>query len=184
MGEPSERITDLDAIETLINGGLMYVVDPTNTTQDLAGSAFIITKENFLKETKALVDANTAKVGISSGQASAIEANTAKVGITTEQSSAIQTNTNNTSKVLPSNVAASISNVGLLRYVEQQYRTALEMVMQTALGVYAYVTVKENIFDIAKSIAERFRLRAVADGATFESLAALETTLTNLNNIA
>ena len=39
------------------------------------------------------LDANTAKVGITTEQASAIEANTAKVGITTEQASAIEANT-------------------------------------------------------------------------------------------
>ena len=39
------------------------------------------------------IDANTAKTGISSGQASAITANTAKTGITSGQASAITTNT-------------------------------------------------------------------------------------------
>ena len=61
------------------------------------------------------VAANTAKTGISSGQASAITANTAKVGITSSQASEITANTNKTgiSSAQSNAIIANTAKVGI-----------------------------------------------------------------------
>jgi hypothetical protein len=62
-----------------------------NTAARVGGNLVEIAEDLILKQTE--IDLNTAKVGISTAQASAIAANTAKAGITTAQASAITANT-------------------------------------------------------------------------------------------
>tara|TARA_R110000772_G_scaffold192363_1_gene303326 strand:- start:107 stop:1042 length:936 start_codon:yes stop_codon:yes gene_type:complete len=92
----NQLVTGLDAIVTLPDSGIIHVVDTTDNSQNVAGSSFKITKENFLKENTAAILLNTDKVGITTEQATAITNNTVKVGITTDQASAIVLNTSKT----------------------------------------------------------------------------------------
>jgi hypothetical protein len=58
----NERLTDLDQLETLLGTGLIHVVDPTDNTQNVAGTSFKMTKDDFLKENTAAILLNTNKV--------------------------------------------------------------------------------------------------------------------------
>jgi hypothetical protein len=75
----NQRVTDLDPIVTLPDSGIIHVVDTTNNTQDAAGSSFKITKANLLKENTAAILLNTAKVGVTPAQSTAITNNTNKI---------------------------------------------------------------------------------------------------------
>ena len=92
----NKRVTDLETIATAPISGVMHFVDTTDSTQNAAGSSFKVTKEDFLKENTAAILLNTSKVGFTDalvGSAPTVTANTAKVGITTGQASAIVINT-------------------------------------------------------------------------------------------
>ena len=66
MTVENKKVTDLDLITTLPDSGLMYVIDPTNLTQNPSGSSFRMTKANYLKENTAAILLNTAKVSFDS----------------------------------------------------------------------------------------------------------------------
>ena len=95
-----KRVTDLTSITTAPTTGVMHFVDITNQTQNAAGSSFKVTKADFLKEATASILLNTAKTGITTGQASAITANTAKVGYTEAAVTANTTVVANASAIL------------------------------------------------------------------------------------
>ena len=67
------------------------LVDGSITIADIADDA--VTEAKLANAINSAIAANTAKTGITSGQASAITANTAKTGITTAQANAITANT-------------------------------------------------------------------------------------------
>jgi len=67
------------------------IVDGAITIADIADDA--VTEAKLANAINSAIAANTAKTGITSGQASAITANTAKTGITTAQADAITANT-------------------------------------------------------------------------------------------
>jgi len=67
------------------------LVDGSITIADIADDA--VTEAKLANAINSAIAANTAKTGITSGQASAITANTAKTGITSSQASAITANT-------------------------------------------------------------------------------------------
>jgi len=67
------------------------IVDGAITIADIADDA--VTEAKLANAINSAIAANTAKTGITSGQASAIVANTAKTGITSGQASAIVANT-------------------------------------------------------------------------------------------
>ena len=67
------------------------IVDGAITIADIADDA--VTEAKLANAINSAIAANTAKTGITSGQASAITANTAKTGITSGQASAITANT-------------------------------------------------------------------------------------------
>jgi len=67
------------------------IVDGAITIADIADDA--VTEAKLANAINSTIAANTAKTGITSGQASAIVANTAKTGITSGQASAIVANT-------------------------------------------------------------------------------------------
>jgi len=76
-------LTSSDVTDALTSGSV--------ATDKIADDA--ITTDKLANSINAEIAANTAKVGITTGQASAITANTAKVGITTGQADAIVANT-------------------------------------------------------------------------------------------
>jgi len=67
------------------------IVDGAITIADIADDA--VTEAKLANAINSAIAANTAKTGITSGQASAITANTAKTGISSAQTSAITANT-------------------------------------------------------------------------------------------
>jgi len=67
------------------------IIDGAITIADIADDA--VTEAKLANAINSAIAANTAKTGITSGQASAIAANTAKTGITSGQASAITANT-------------------------------------------------------------------------------------------
>ena len=67
------------------------IIDGAITIADIADDA--VTADKLANSINTEIAANTAKTGITSGQASAITANTAKTGITTAQADAITANT-------------------------------------------------------------------------------------------
>ena len=67
------------------------IIDGAITIADIANDA--VTEDKLANSINTAIAANTAKTGITSGQASAITANTAKTGITSGQASAITANT-------------------------------------------------------------------------------------------
>jgi len=67
------------------------IIDGAITIADIANDA--VTEDKLANSINTAIAANTAKTGITSGQASAIVANTAKTGITSGQASAIVANT-------------------------------------------------------------------------------------------
>ena len=81
------------------------ILDGVITIADIANDA--VTEDKLANSINTAIAANTAKTGITSGQASAITANTAKTGITSGQASAI---TANTAKVTNSTSASDLSS--------------------------------------------------------------------------
>ena len=67
------------------------IIDGAITIADIANDA--VTEDKLANSINTAIAANTAKTGITSGQASAITANTAKTGISSGQTSAITANT-------------------------------------------------------------------------------------------
>ena len=67
------------------------IIDGAISIADIANDA--VTEDKLANSINTAIAANTAKTGITSGQASAITANTAKTGITSGQASAITANT-------------------------------------------------------------------------------------------
>jgi hypothetical protein len=67
------------------------IIDGAITIADIANDA--VTEDKLANSINTAIAANTAKTGITSGQASAITANTAKTGITSTQADAIVANT-------------------------------------------------------------------------------------------
>ena len=67
------------------------IIDGAISIADIANNA--VTEDKLADSINTTIAANTAKTGITSGQASAIVANTAKTGITSGQASAITANT-------------------------------------------------------------------------------------------
>jgi len=96
--------TDLSKSTTTSN---VTVISSTGSNIAL-GAASTSAAGVMTKATFDAVTANTAKTGITSGQASAITANTAKTGITSGQASAI---TANTAKVTNTDVDVSVGNL-------------------------------------------------------------------------
>jgi len=96
--------TDLSKTTTTSN---VTVISSTGSNIAL-GAASTSAAGVMTKATFDAVTANTAKTGITSGQASAITANTAKTGITSGQASAI---TANTAKVTNTDVDVSVGNL-------------------------------------------------------------------------
>jgi hypothetical protein len=147
------------------------------TTGQAAAILLNTSKVGITTDQAAAILLNTAKVGITTSQAAAILLNTAKVGITPVQATAITDNTANTSKVSINNDAASITNVRSLRYREEIYSSNLDMVMQSSVGVYAWVNVFTVAFNVVNSLVTRFKNRVETDSGTFENQTALETFL-------
>jgi hypothetical protein len=84
------RISDGSSWASLSTGGLTGVTAGTRLTGGgTSGNVTLALDTTTINE----ITANTAKTGITTGQASAITTNTAKVGITTGQASAITANT-------------------------------------------------------------------------------------------
>jgi len=81
------------------------IIDGAITIADIADDA--VTADKLANSINSAIAANTAKTGITSGQASAITANTAKTGITSGQASAI---TANTAKVTNSTSASDLTS--------------------------------------------------------------------------
>ena len=91
----NQRVTDRNAITTAIDLGVIHFIDTSDNTDNVAGTSFKITKEDFLKENTAAILLNTAKVGFTDALVDANPAvvlNTAKVGISTVQATAITDN--------------------------------------------------------------------------------------------
>ncbi len=147
------------------------------TTTQAAAILLNTAKVGISADQAAAILLNTAKVGITTSQAAAILLNTAKVGITTAQAAAITENTANTSKVSINNDAASLANVRSLRYREETYSSNLDMVMQSSVGVYAWVNVFTLAFNVVNSLVTRFKNRVATDGGTFQNQTQLETFL-------
>jgi hypothetical protein len=95
----------------------------------------------------------------------------------TDFTAAVNLNTANTSRVSVNTAAASITNVRSLRYREETYSTNFEIVMETSVGVYAWVNIKTNVFNVVDSLVTRFKNRVATDGGTFQNQTQLETFL-------
>jgi hypothetical protein len=130
----NQLVTDLDAIITLPDSGIIHVIDTTVTTQNAAGSSFKITKANLLKENTAAILLNTAKVGITPTQASAITNNTNKVGYTDALVTSATSVVLNTAKVgiTPSQTSAITANTSKVGYTDALVAAAPTVVANTA----------------------------------------------------
>ena len=89
----SVSLSNADVVGALSTGGIATakLADSAVTTAKIADDA--VTAAKLANSINSAITANTAKTGITSGQASAIVANTAKTGITSGQTSAITANT-------------------------------------------------------------------------------------------
>tara|TARA_R110002153_G_scaffold74444_1_gene193433 strand:- start:304 stop:1527 length:1224 start_codon:yes stop_codon:yes gene_type:complete len=88
---------------SLTDGGII--------TQKIADDA--VTEDKLANSINSLISANTAKTGITSGQANAITANTAKTGITSSQAADIVTNNNkNTDQTVTLSEGANVTITG------------------------------------------------------------------------
>ncbi|QDP50141.1 MAG: hypothetical protein Unbinned4311contig1001_31 [Prokaryotic dsDNA virus sp.] len=95
IDQKTADITQAKADIVTINRDLATAQTDISNLQSNSGSGLssrVTTLENDKTTQDAAIALNTAKVGITSAQASAIVANTAKVGITTKQSAAITSN--------------------------------------------------------------------------------------------
>ena len=89
------------------------IIDGAITIADIANDA--VTEDKLANSINTAIAANTAKTGITSGQASAITANTAKTGISSAQTSAITANTSKTgiSSAQTSAITANTAKTGI-----------------------------------------------------------------------
>ena len=134
----NQRVTDRNAITTAIDLGVIHFIDTSDNTDNVAGTSFKITKEDFLKENTAAILLNTAKVGFTDDLVAAspsvvlntskvgftdalvdanpaVVLNTAKVGISTVQATAITDNaTAITTKLGKSGSTIAVSEVDVL----------------------------------------------------------------------
>ncbi len=153
-------ITDIDAIETALNGkqptigndhldiahveGLQTALN--THTSDIASNT---AKVGITTAQENAITANTAKVGITTAQANAIVANTAKVGITQSQADAIVANTAKVG-ITQSQADAIVANTAKVGITSQQ--TADILTNNTKTGITTAQA--NNITNSVKKIGE------------------------------
>ena len=167
-----------DVLKTKLDGlANTTVVDDLTT----GGTAGALSAEQG-KTLKGLVDVNTAKTGITSGQASEITANTAKIGITSGQATAINNNAVTiTSEATTARAAenANATHIGVLETEQTTQNSAIALnTAKTGITAAQSTAITDN----ATAITDEATTARAAESANASDVGALETEQTTQNS--